>query len=220
MPESATLEDRLRTIEDTLAIYALLATHPISADTGEPELIEGIYTEDFVFDRGPGLAGAQGVSAMVDLVGNAAHHAAIAGGLAHFGSLPLIELDGDTATATSYLALITPITAVPSVNCPITGRPPGSGSIACSPIDGRSPARTAGGGSASAPSCRWTAGARARRRGAQGESLLLDPQQLPVTFVTIRCVKAFREGTYRRRRKGGVRWTNSRKTTNFSISAT
>ncbi|UGT73045.1 nuclear transport factor 2 family protein [Mycolicibacterium smegmatis] len=108
MPESATLEDRLRTIEDTLAIYGLLATHPISADTGEPELIEGIYTEDFVFDRGPGLAGAQGVSAMVDLVGNAAHHAAIAGGLAHFGSLPLIELDGDTATATSYLALITP----------------------------------------------------------------------------------------------------------------
>ncbi|AKS34300.1 nuclear transport factor 2 family protein [Mycolicibacterium goodii] len=104
----AVLEKRLRDVEDKLAIYDLLASHPISADTGEASFIEAIYTEDFVFDRGAGLAGAHGRASMVDLVGNDAHHAAIAAGLAHFASLPLVELHGDTATAVSYLALITP----------------------------------------------------------------------------------------------------------------
>ncbi|WP_198548933.1 hypothetical protein [Streptomyces sp. PRh5] len=41
---------------------------------------------------------------MVDFVESDAHRTAIAGGLAHFGSLPLVELDGDTAVATSYIA--------------------------------------------------------------------------------------------------------------------
>ncbi|MBD3005391.1 MULTISPECIES: nuclear transport factor 2 family protein [unclassified Streptomyces] len=102
------LEDRLRVIEDRLAIYNLLAAHPLSADTGEPGFIESIYTPDVVFDRGAGLAGARGRDNMVTFVGSDAHHTAIAGGLAHFGNLPLIELNGDTAMATSYIALITP----------------------------------------------------------------------------------------------------------------
>ncbi|WP_199254584.1 nuclear transport factor 2 family protein [Mycolicibacterium mengxianglii] len=108
MTSTPTIEDRLRAVEDKLAIYSLLASHPISADTGEPGFVRAIYTEDFVFDRGAGLAGAQGVSGMVELVGNDGHRAAISGGLAHFGNLPLVELDGDTATATSYIALISP----------------------------------------------------------------------------------------------------------------
>ncbi|WP_274911091.1 nuclear transport factor 2 family protein [Streptomyces sp. WZ-12] len=108
MNDSKSLDDRLRVIEDRLAIYNLLASHPLSADTGEPDFIESIYTETVVFDRGAGLSGAHGRDAMVDLVESAAHHTAIAGGLAHFGNLPLVELHGDTAVATSYIALITP----------------------------------------------------------------------------------------------------------------
>ncbi|GGV76494.1 MULTISPECIES: nuclear transport factor 2 family protein [Streptomyces] len=107
---SDTLEARLRAIEDRLEIYNLLATHPLSGDTGERDLIEAVYTEDFVFDRGPGLDGAQGREAMVQLVQRDEHRAAIAGGLAHFGGLPLVDIDGDTAVAVSYLALITPDT--------------------------------------------------------------------------------------------------------------
>ena len=33
------------------------------------------------------------------------HHAAIRSGLAHFVGLPLVNLKGDTATATSYLMI-------------------------------------------------------------------------------------------------------------------
>lgn len=105
---SRSLEARLQAVEDRLAIYNLLATHPLSADTGERELIEAIYTDEVVFDRGAGLDGAHGREAMAQLVGRAEHHAAIAGGLAHFGNLPLVDIDGDTAVAISYLALITP----------------------------------------------------------------------------------------------------------------
>jgi hypothetical protein len=104
----SSVEARLQAVEDRLAIYNLLATHPLSADTGARELIEAIYTDGVVFDRGADLEGARGRDAMAQLVGRPEHHAAIAGGLAHFGSLPLVDLDGDTAVAVSYLALITP----------------------------------------------------------------------------------------------------------------
>ncbi|MCT9113451.1 nuclear transport factor 2 family protein [Streptomyces mirabilis] len=107
-PEPTSIEDRLRVIEDRLAIYNLLAAHPYSTDTGERSFIESIYTEDFVFDRGPGLDGASGRDSMVALVECDAHRTAIAGGLAHFGNLPLAELHGDTAEATSYIAFMTP----------------------------------------------------------------------------------------------------------------
>ena len=108
MDDTQSLEDRLRAIEDRLAIYNLLAAHPLSADTGEADFIDSIYMQDFVFDRGAGLSGARSRDNMVALVESDAHHTAIAGGLAHFGNLPLVELRGDTAVATSYLALITP----------------------------------------------------------------------------------------------------------------
>jgi hypothetical protein len=101
-----TLEARLSAVEDRLAIYNLLAAHPLSADTGDREFIEAIYSDDVVFDRGPGLDGARGRENLVAFVERDAHREAIAGGLAHFGNLPLVEIDGDTAMATSYLALI------------------------------------------------------------------------------------------------------------------
>ncbi|WP_236795014.1 nuclear transport factor 2 family protein [Amycolatopsis sp. GM8] len=105
---SHSLEARLQTVEDRLAIYNLLAMHPLSADTGERELIEAIYTDQVVFDRGADLEGAHGREAMAQLVDRDEHHTAIAGGLAHFGNLPLVDIDGDIAVAISYLALITP----------------------------------------------------------------------------------------------------------------
>lgn len=102
------LEQRITAIEDRLAIYNLLATHPLSADTGAEEFINAIYTEDAMFDRGAGLTGAEGRTGMLDMVSSDGHRAAIAGGLAHVGNLPLVELHGDTATALSYIMLVTP----------------------------------------------------------------------------------------------------------------
>ena len=107
-PQSpATLEHRLRAVEDTLAIYHLIASHPPAADTGSDRYYRDAFTADGVIDLGGGKA-ASGNEAIAAIVRTPEHQAAIAGGLCHFAGLPRVELDGDTATATSYLQIITP----------------------------------------------------------------------------------------------------------------
>jgi hypothetical protein len=111
MPKSetatASLEDRVRAIEDRLAIYNLIASHPPSADTGADYYTRAVYADDGVFDRGPHVGGA-GREAVAAVVKMPEHQAAISGGLAHFAGLPYIELDGDRAVVTSYLQILTP----------------------------------------------------------------------------------------------------------------
>jgi hypothetical protein len=104
---SSSLESRLAIVEDKLAIYNLLASHPLSADTGYGPFFPKLYTEDATFDRGADAQGASGRGSLIDLVESDAHKEAIAGGLAHFGNLPYIELDGDVAHVISYLMLVT-----------------------------------------------------------------------------------------------------------------
>jgi hypothetical protein len=106
--ESLTLEQRIKTIEDRLEIYNLIASHPPSADTGADYYAEAVYTEDGIFDRGADLSGAKGNKAIAASLKSAGHQAAIAGGLAHFTGLPFIALDGDSAVVTSYLQILTP----------------------------------------------------------------------------------------------------------------
>ncbi len=102
------LEARLRTIEDRLDIYNLIASHPPSADTGADYYTSAVYTEDGTFDRGEDLDGAVGNEAIGAFTLSPAHQAAIQGGLAHFAGLPHIVLDGDAAYVTSYLQIIYP----------------------------------------------------------------------------------------------------------------
>lgn len=103
---SSVVEQRLRIIEDKLAIYELIAAHPPSADTGLAEYTASVYRQDAVFYRGEGLDGATGVEAIAAFILRPAHEEAIQGGLAHFAGLPLIDLRGDTAIVTSYLQLL------------------------------------------------------------------------------------------------------------------
>ncbi|WP_413733558.1 nuclear transport factor 2 family protein [Sodalis sp. RH21] len=101
-----TVEQRLQTIEDKLAIYELIASHPPSADTGLAEYTASVYMKDGVFNRGVGMDGAKGVDAIAAFILRPAHEEAIKGGLAHFAGLPLIDLRGDKAIVTSYLQLL------------------------------------------------------------------------------------------------------------------
>jgi hypothetical protein len=105
-PRESAVEARLRIIEDKLAIYELLASHPPSADTGHAEYTASAYLEDGVFDRGQGLDGAQGADEIAAFIRRPAHEEAIRGGLAHFTGLPLIDLRGDHAVVTSYLMIV------------------------------------------------------------------------------------------------------------------
>ena len=114
---SRALEDRLRAVEDRLEILNLIASHPPSADTGADDHVRAIYAEDGTMDLGGGK-GAAGNAAIAAIVATPAHQAAIAGGLAHFASLPHIAIDGDAAVVTSYLQVLTPDPNADAVEVP------------------------------------------------------------------------------------------------------
>ncbi|MDB5411577.1 MAG: hypothetical protein JWL84_6489 [Rhodospirillales bacterium] len=107
-PEKRTLEERLREVEDRLAIYNLVAAHPPSADTAASEFIAASWTEDGIFDRE--IAKDSGRTAIANGVLAPTHQAAIEGGIAHFAGLPHVAISGDTAIVTSYLQIIVPET--------------------------------------------------------------------------------------------------------------
>jgi hypothetical protein len=103
---SNTLEDRLRAVEDKLAIYHLIASHPPAADTGTETYYRNAFMPDGVIDLGTKTAtGSENIGAVVK---TPEHQAAIAVGLCHFTGLPRVELNGDTAVAISYLQVLTP----------------------------------------------------------------------------------------------------------------
>jgi SnoaL-like domain len=103
----ATIEDRIRAIEDRLDILNLIASHPPSADTAAQPYIASIFLENAVLDLGGGK-GAEGNEAISHIVTRPEHGQAIAGGLAHFAGLPHIAIDGDRAVVTSYLQILAP----------------------------------------------------------------------------------------------------------------
>jgi hypothetical protein len=105
-PDTSALEDRLRAVEDRLAIYHLIASHPPAADTGNENYYREAFAEDAVIDLGTKTA--HGNEAIGAVVRTPAHQGAIAAGLCHFAGLPRVELNGDTAVAISYLQVLTP----------------------------------------------------------------------------------------------------------------
>ena len=114
------LEQRLRLIEDKLAILNLIASHPLGADTGAAPHVQSMWVEHGVIDLANGKE-ATGNVAIAGMVAAPGHQAAIAGGLAHFAGLPHIELTGDTAIVTSYLQILAPQPAGDPVEVPNHG---------------------------------------------------------------------------------------------------
>jgi hypothetical protein len=115
--QSRTIEDRLRAVEDKLAIYHLIASHPPSADPGTATFYREAFTRDGTMDLAGGKS-ASGNEAMASMVETPQHRAAIAGGLCHFAGLPRVTVNGDTAIAISYLQIITPYKGAPQTEVP------------------------------------------------------------------------------------------------------
>jgi hypothetical protein len=77
-PSHSPLEDRLRAVEDTLAIYHLIASHPPAADTGTETYYRNAFMPDGEVDLGTKTAsGNENIGAVVRAP---AHQAAIAAG--------------------------------------------------------------------------------------------------------------------------------------------
>lgn len=119
--DSGTLEQRLRMIEDRLAIYNLIAAHPPSADTGAGEYTASVWTEDGVFDRGAEFPRPTGPAAIAGTSTSVEHHRAIEQGIAHFAGLPYVRITGDTAFAISYIQILVPDRVGPVFQVPNHG---------------------------------------------------------------------------------------------------
>lgn len=117
----ADIEDRLRAIEDHIAIMNLIARHPPSADTGAVEYTKNAWVEDGEFDRGSSLGAEKGREAIGALVAKSEHRDAIVQGMAHISGLPFISIDGDNATVVHYLQIIVPEKQLDAIDVPNHG---------------------------------------------------------------------------------------------------
>lgn len=100
--ELEALAARVARIEDELAIRRVILTYGPAADAGETARAGALWADDGAYDwdaERPALHGPDAVAAMLQGEG---HQSLIARGVAHFAGPPLIEVDGDRATALSY----------------------------------------------------------------------------------------------------------------------
>ncbi len=97
-------EQRLRQLEDHIAILNLLSSVGPMCDSGNAEGFAAIWSEDGVYRVGP--RAFEGRAQIHDVVATGVHLDWMARGCAHFQSPPHISIDGDRATAVNYTTLI------------------------------------------------------------------------------------------------------------------
>src|SRR5699024_6883632 len=102
----ADLEQRLRRVEDVLAIQELVAEYGPAVDGGETPAAVRHWTGDGVYEFGTGpdeqVRGHEALTALFDGPG---HQGIIGGGSAHIVTPPALRIDGDEAWGTGYSIL-------------------------------------------------------------------------------------------------------------------
>jgi hypothetical protein len=96
------LQMRLSRLEDQAAITQLILSYGPAADAGLASFAGQLWLEDGIYDwdaKGEAYQGCTGVEAMLESDG---HQGLMARGVAHFGGPPVIDIDGDQATALNY----------------------------------------------------------------------------------------------------------------------
>jgi hypothetical protein len=96
------LATRLRRVEDELAIQHVILTYGPAADAGETARAGALWADDGTYDWDPSTPPLEGPEAVAAMLAGTQHQGLIANGVAHFAGPPLVELDGDRATALSY----------------------------------------------------------------------------------------------------------------------
>lgn len=92
-----TLERRLASAEDELAVIRVLASYGPLVDTGLAEAAPGLFADDGVYDTD--LGPMHGARAIAELFAGEVHQKMVARGIGHVVGLPMVTVDGDRATA-------------------------------------------------------------------------------------------------------------------------
>ncbi|MGH3636808.1 MAG: nuclear transport factor 2 family protein, partial [Mycobacterium sp.] len=100
----AVLEQRLRRVEDELAIKRLLACYGPLVDAGDADAVAALWVEDGEYDvEGWHMRSRADVAEMVR---SSAHQGLIGGGSAHFLGPVHVDVDGDDAVAVCESILV------------------------------------------------------------------------------------------------------------------
>ncbi|MBL7487550.1 nuclear transport factor 2 family protein [Frankia sp. AgB1.9] len=98
----AALEARLRAVEDERAIGRLILSYGPAADAGLAEVAASVWREDGVYDWDANGAPHEGRAAVAAMLRTDGHQGLVRAGVAHVAGPPLVDVDGDTATAITY----------------------------------------------------------------------------------------------------------------------
>jgi hypothetical protein len=94
------LERRVGLLEDEVAIHRLINSWGPAVDTGNAEAAASLFADEGILESDLSyLIGPAAVAAMVKGEG---HQSLIRGGSAHIPAFPVLQIEGDRATATGY----------------------------------------------------------------------------------------------------------------------
>ncbi len=107
MSSNATMsiEDRLRAMEDRLAIYQLICGYGYAVDGCNAEAVGSVYAEDGIYAVGD-IGAFEGRAQIEAITRDPGHLGLVGRGCAHISTLPYVVLDGDSATATCHTMVV------------------------------------------------------------------------------------------------------------------
>lgn len=106
----ARLERELGEVKDRLAIYQLTAAYGPVVDSGDSKAAADFWIENGVYDWGRGMteaseSRARGWKDLVRIFDGQEHRRIISAGAAHWSGLPVVAIEGDTASSLCYSCL-------------------------------------------------------------------------------------------------------------------
>lgn len=102
---NASIEQRLRRLEDLEAIRALIASYGPLADAGDADAVAALWMPDGTYAVG-GMGEASGRDAIAGLIAGETHRDLMAQGCAHLLGPVAIDLDGDHAVARGHSVVL------------------------------------------------------------------------------------------------------------------
>jgi len=100
-----TIEERLRAVEDRLAIYQVVATYGYAIDGCNTEVVGSLFDENGTYAVGD-FGTFRGREAIEGVASSDGHLALVAAGCGHLSTLPYVVITGEQAVATCHTMVV------------------------------------------------------------------------------------------------------------------